>query len=153
MAGKLQTARFNVTTHLRSHLAASADLFSLHYVYFKKREAVTRKVIVLVCDPVWMEPSSALTSLSAKPPPEKINRSLNHKDENQWPPHAPGLLRLSVLEGHQGLTPAGQPCTHRNQECGHGTSGQKDGWWHKDFWKSNQPRPCKEKGIHLVPFR
>ena len=33
---------------------------------------------------------AALTSLSAKPPPEKINRSLNHKDKNQWhyPPQA-----------------------------------------------------------------
>lgn len=56
--GKIASSPLNVSTHFISHPASLAELFSLHYIYFKKREAVTRRVIVLAHNPVWLELSS-----------------------------------------------------------------------------------------------
>lgn len=56
---------------------------------------------------------AALTSLSAKPPPEKINRGPNHKDENQWLPHdrACPLKRAAEISGAGSRRSPGPPET------------------------------------------
>lgn len=58
---------------------------------------------------------AALTSLSAKPPPEKINRGPNHKDENQWLPHdrACPLKRAAEILGAGSRRSPGPPETER----------------------------------------